>query len=354
MEFTFEELADIHLTYGEMLCNATAARRRYAEKFPLRRLPSVPTFLAIDHRARNTGRLCSNHHTAGRPRLVNVEADVLHEIHENPRASIRRISATLDVPPSSVGLILSRNNLHPYHFQPVQSLIPPDCPDRLQYSRWFLQQCAINPLFNASILFTDEATFTQDGVFNYHNEHFWANENPHVIRESNFQHRFAINVWAGIVGDHLIGPHILPQRLTGALYLHFLQEDLPQLLEDIPIAERLRMWFMHDGAPAHFSHVVRNHLNLTQPNRWIGRGGPIKWPPRSPDLNPLDFYLWGALKASVYATQITSAVQLRQRVQAACEEIKISPGLFERVRQSSYRRTQACVMAEGSHFEQYL
>jgi hypothetical protein len=34
-------------------------------------------------------------------------------------------------------------------------------------------------------------------------------------------------------------------------------------------------------------------LNRMYPNRWIGRGGLRYWTPRSPDLNPLDFFLWG-------------------------------------------------------------
>ena len=49
---------------------------------------------------------------------------------------------------------------------------------------------------------------------------------------------------------------------------------------------------MHDGAPAHFSLVAREFLNATYEDRWIGRGGPHLWPARSPDLNPLDFFLW--------------------------------------------------------------
>ncbi|GBN41973.1 hypothetical protein AVEN_258019-1 [Araneus ventricosus] len=55
------------------------------------------------------------------------------------------------------------------------------------------------------------------------------------------------------------------------------------------------MRFLHDGAPAHFSIAVRNHLDATHPGRWIRRGGPVAWPPRSPDLNPLDFFFWGHL-----------------------------------------------------------
>jgi hypothetical protein len=49
------------------------------------------------------------------------------------------------------------------------------------------------------------------------------------------------------------------------------------------------MWFMHDGAPPHFLGIVREHLNLTFAEQWIGRGGPVNRPARSPDLNPLDF-----------------------------------------------------------------
>jgi hypothetical protein len=64
---------------------------------------------------------------------------------------------------------------------------------------------------------------------------------------------------------------------------------------------------MHDGAPAHFDRVVRDHLHERFHERWIGRGGPVSWPPRSPDLPPLDLYLWGHLKTVVYATPVNDA-----------------------------------------------
>jgi hypothetical protein len=92
--YSFEELSDIHLTYGEMQCNADAARRRYADKFPIRRLPSAPTFIAVDRRARDTGSLSRRRHVAGRPRmLLDVEERVLEAVNGNPRTSTRRIGA---------------------------------------------------------------------------------------------------------------------------------------------------------------------------------------------------------------------------------------------------------------------
>ena len=40
-------------------------------------------------------------------------------------------------------------------------------------------------------------------------------------------------------------------------------------------------------------------LDATFPNRWIGRDGPTPWPPRSPDITLLDFFLWGYVKDKV-------------------------------------------------------
>ena len=72
---------------------------------------------------------------------------------------------------------------------------------------------------------------------------------------------------------------------------------------------------MHDGAPPHFSRMARQFLNQHFANKWIGRGGRIAWPARSPDLNPLDFHLWEHLKSIVYATSIENAEILRNRIE---------------------------------------
>lgn len=43
---------------------------------------------------------------------------------------------------------------------------------------------------------------------------------------------------------------------------------------------------------------------------WIGRGSPTPWPPRSPDLTPLDFYFWGCMKELVYSTPVENEIEL--------------------------------------------
>ncbi|KAJ8959387.1 hypothetical protein NQ318_022074 [Aromia moschata] len=57
---------------------------------------------------------------------------------------------------------------------------------------------------------------------------------------------------------------------------------------------------------------------------WIGRGNeaPISWPPRSPDLNPCDFFIWGDLKQKVYCVSIENEEQLWNRIQNAVQELQ--------------------------------
>jgi len=96
----------------------------------------------------------------------------------------------------------------------------------------------------------------------------------------------------------------LDVHMTGQNYLDFLQNELPNQLEDVPLATRIAMYFQHDGAPSHYTRHVMQHLNDTYPNRWIGRGSTINWPPRSPNLTLLDFCLWGLIKSEVYSKKV--------------------------------------------------
>ncbi|GBN14579.1 hypothetical protein AVEN_73596-1 [Araneus ventricosus] len=60
--------------------------------------------------------------------------------------------------------------------------------------------------------------------------------NPHAIRPQEHQERWSLNVWAGILGDRLLGPYLLPKRLSGQSYLVFLNKVLTEFLDDIPLA----------------------------------------------------------------------------------------------------------------------
>jgi hypothetical protein len=227
-----------------------------------------------------------------------------------------------------------------------------DYPRRSAFCRWYINQIAVDPHFVGSVFVTDEATFTQDGIFNCHNMHMWKEENPHATSVRAHQQRFSLNVWCGLLDDFVIGPHVLPSRLTEKAYLDFSVNTLPQLLEEVSLRLHQSMWYMHDGAPAHFSIQVRNHLNDAYPGRWKGRGSPVAWPARSSDRNPSDFFVWGHLKTLVYETTVETEADLLPCIQAACDDIRHIPGIFERTRQSMQRRCMLCSCCR--HFEQLL
>jgi len=80
---------------------------------------------------------------------------------------------------------------------------------------------------------------------------------------------------------------------------------LTRKLRGTPQSEEFQPWiiFQQDGASPHWGSHLRRFLDATFPNTWIGRDGPTPWPPRSPDITPLDFFLWGMLRTKCFRHQ---------------------------------------------------
>jgi len=66
--------------------------------------------------------------------------------------------------------------------------------------------------------------------------------------------------------------------------------------------------FQQDGAPAHRSRHTVAYLHCNVPE-FIE---PENWPPNSPDLNPVDYSVWGALQQMVYRHKISDTEQLKR------------------------------------------
>jgi len=79
------------------------------------------------------------------------------------------------------------------------------------------------------------------------------------------------------------------KKMDGIFYLDLLEQYVFPQIETFEQEIVSRVIFMQDGAPPYFICFVTDVLNERFPDGWIGRGGPIPWPPRSPDLSPLDF-----------------------------------------------------------------
>lgn len=155
-------------------------------------------------------------------------------------------------------------------------------------------------------------------------------------------------VWAGIINAHLIGPFFFDENVNGQSYLNMLLDNVIPALNAIGLAFD-DIIFQHDGAPAHASLFVRDWLDAHS-DAWIGRGGPVDWPARSPDFNPLDFFLWSHVKNRVYQT-LPDMDDLRQRIQDAFDAV--TPDMLIALQGNFIQRMHMTIEQEGGHIEQF-
>lgn len=157
-------------------------------------------------------------------------------------------------------------------------------------------------------------------------------------------------VWGGILGDDIIGPFFFEGNVNGLAYLEMLQQNVVPALNqlELPIGE---IMFQQDRAPAHYETNVRDWLTATF-ETWIGRGGRIHWPARSPDFNPLDFFVWGYVKHRVYLTQPTNMDNLRAKIIEAFQSI--TPEMLAATRNNFVKRMDLAIQENGGLIEHLL
>ena len=92
-------------------------------------------------------------------------------------------------------------------------------------------------------------------------------------------------------------------------------------------------------------------LDATFPNRWIGRDGPTPWPPRSPDITTLDFFLRGYVKDEVFSTPVPDITNLKARITDAFATI--TEDMLENTLREIDYRLDVLRATKGAHIEVY-
>lgn len=355
LTYNSNEYVDMLIVYGECRRNSREAANLYRERFPERHHPSHTTFNRVEAKLR-TGSFPSTvkhaNHNAPARNEENV-INILAYVAVNPHVSLRRLAEEIGVSKATVHRILKGHRYHPFKVHLSQELRLNDLQRRLDFIARLQVLEDENPNYLNCILWSDESRFHNNGVVNKHNAHYWSNQNPRWMEEARFQTVWGTNVWCGMFNGHLIGPHFYEGTLTGQRYLHFLQNVLPDLMEDIPLNERRDIIWQQDGAPPHNAQIVTNYLNALYPNGWIGNRGSIPWPARSPDLSPVDFFMWGYLKEFVYQVRSADLDDLKNRIRMGCR-IMTHGMILSSCNRGLRRRLEACVHADGAQFEHLL
>lgn len=129
-------------------------------------------------------------------------------------------------------------------------------------------------------------------------------------------------------------------------------EIQPLIENEIPACERNQLMWQQDGAPYHKGNNVRGYLNLHYV-RWIGENGTISWPARSPDLTPLDFFLWGTLKEIVYKQRPTTVNDVQRRIREAVAHLNETNFVSNAINHLEAVYT-TCIAQNGGHIENLL
>ncbi|GFT00061.1 uncharacterized protein TNCV_420811 [Trichonephila clavipes] len=82
------------------------------------------------------------------------------------------------------------------------------------------------------------------------------------------------------------------------------------------------LWFQQDGATCHTARATIDLLKDTFGDRLISRFGPVNLPPRSCDLTPLDYFLWGYVKSLVYADKPQTLDHLEDNIRRVIADIR--------------------------------
>ena len=122
----------------------------------------------------------------------------------------------------------------------------------------------------------------------------------------------------------------------------FIKNDVNQLTDD----ELTTGYYQQDGATCHTSNASMRETESFFQGRINSKN---LWPPRSPDLTPADFFLWGLLKGKVYKNTPRTIEQLKgQEIQAVNVET------LGKVFQNLQKRIQVCLDVKGDKFQHRL
>ena len=265
--------------------------------------------------------------------------------------SLQNASQELDIPKSSIWKILRKQlRWRPYKIQQVQKVNPANFELRDTFCLWFLSQ---GRHFHKKVLFGDEKWWVLDAPPNRQNDRVWSPISPQEFEECRYQGKAKAMSWVGILDGAIIGPFWFldnfgqPVNVNQENYLEMLREKVWPCLEEKNTTRHI--WFQQDGAPSHTSNIVMDWLNLKFPGRVISRKSNVPWPPQSPDLNPLDYWLWGYCLSLVRKQNPQTIALMVQSVNDVCSVLEREQIL--KATGGIYKRMEKCREVGGMQFQ---
>jgi len=299
---------------------------------------------------------------SGRPRTLRTaeNIDAVHDLilsqEGEPRThkTTRQIARETGISRRSVGRIIHEDlELKCLKKRRAQELTPLNCKKRLARSRKLLRQYP--PYAVDFIFFTDEKVFTVAPPLNLQNDRVYAPfftkkrdiDADRLLRtRSTFSKSVMVSVAVSKLGCTdliFVEPGV---KVNGAYYRDVLLSK--HLLTAIRNIAGDFYTFQQDSAPAHRARQTIEMLHRETPD-FIS---PDLWPPNSPDLNPVDYKIWGVMQDRVYQRPVSNVDELKQRLMETWSEME--QRVIDQAIDQWRGRLRACVNAKGRNFEHML
>ena len=111
----------------------------------------------------------------------------------------------------------------------------------------------------------------------------------------------------------------------------------------VGVASKKPYVLQQDSAPTHMAHMTWLYQQL--PHHWP----PDLWPPSSPDLNPLDYYVWGVLEKKVNYCPYNTKQELKDAIMGAMDHMDRME--MKKACSTFHHRLEVVIEKKGSHIE---
>lgn len=206
------------------------------------------------------------------------------------------------------------------------------------------------------IFFSDEKNFCVDPVRNRQNDRFIRLGGPGSEGDVPTASRFitktkhpASLMFLGVVAStgEVSPPIWFPKgfRLTALEYQAVLKKTLVPWMKGVASKYNKPFVFQQDGAPAHTAHTTQRFLEESNIKFW----SKTMWPPSSPDLNPLDYAVWGQVEEMACSKRHENVTELKKSVNKAWRNM--SKEFLVTVCSRFRSKLEKCVAAKGGLIE---
>ena len=301
----------------------------------------------------------TNKRNSGRPASVTKIQENIDKARNStinsPKKSHRRRSQELRMSSSSVFRILRKElQLYPYIISVRHKLTAEDQQRRQTMCDWISQKLKRTPSRINHIWFFDEAHFHLNSAVNNRNNIFWGSDLPEEITERQLKGPkvtafVAFNARHGLLGPYWFEEDGKTVTINAARYRDVIAKFYDDLSATQLEGQHRMAWFMQDGAPPHTAQETIAYLRGLFNTRVLAFDTNQEWSPHNPDLNPLDFWLWGAAKQSIFAEKSRCLDDIKQNVAHYIQQV--SPQTARKVGQNFGVRIKACLNRRGAHIE---